>query len=622
VIDAPVPSAPRDRAAADREREAARVAWRERAPHLVLAASIAVAFAVNGVLALATPVPRVFLDELIYMDAASSLAHGHGLQVRGEPYAFAALYPILLAPLLMLFDRDAAYEAAKVINAFAFALAAVPAYLLARRLLSAWPSVGVSVLSIAIPSAMYTSVLMTESIAYLISCSALLAIALALERPTVARQVSALAVIAGATLIRPQFVALYVVLGAALLAVPFLLSRRPTLRSTWPTLGAGLIGIGVIALRPLVTGGDALGAYEVLWRGYPPLEVARYFLYELANLGLYLAIVPLVVAPIVVYGLVARARSGRPREAAFVALFLSVNISFIALVAAFDSFLGLYLHDRYLFYVVPLWLIVLFHWFAIGAPRPRIAAASGVCLALVVGLVPLSGTLGHYKAHWRFHGLGSASPTEITQALGSTTAARIVIVAMALLLAATVLYLGARALPVAVIALVCVFLLNGTAAWATAHDPVLRSAYPLGTEDKLWVDHEVPAGAAVTILLVSCEGAVPTERWQVTANSITLTEFFNSSVDRVVHVGGRDERTALRLLQDGSAVYDGTGLPVRGSYLVTQSSAPVRGRRVARGTAEPLVLWRLDGNRLAFTGVHSGRRLQGQVCAAAKRSRA
>jgi hypothetical protein len=264
---------------------------------------------------------------------------------------------------------------------------------------------------------------------------------------------------------------------------------------------------------------------------------------------------------------------------------------------------------------------VLFQWFATGAPRPRLAAISGVCLALVVGLVPLSNTLGHYKAHWRFHGLGSASPTEITQALGSTAAARVVIVLLALVLAATLLYLGARALPVAVVALVCVFLLNGTAAWATAHDPVLRSAYPLGTEDKLWVDHAVPAEASVTMLLVSCEKAVPTERWQVTANSISLTEFFNSSVGSVVHVGGRDERTALRLLPDGSAVYAGSGLPVRAAYLVAQSSAPVRGRRVARGTAEPLVIWRLDGNRLAFAGLRSGDRLQSLVCAAAKRPR-
>ena len=43
-----------------------------------------------------------------------------------------------------------------------------------------------------------------------------------------------------------------------------------------------------------------------------------------------------------------------------------------------------------------------------------------------------------------------------------------------------------------------------------------------------------------------------------------------------------------------------SGLPVRGAYLVAQSSVPVRGRRVAHGTAEPLVLWRLDRDRLAL----------------------
>jgi hypothetical protein len=124
----------------------------------------------------------------------------------------------------------------------------------------------------------------------------------------------------------------------------------------------------------------------------------------------------------------------------------------------------------------------------------------------------------------------------------------------------------------------------------------------------------------VTTLLVSCERAVPTERWQVTANSISLTEFFNASVGQVVHVGGHDERTALRLLPDGSAVYDGSGRPVQGAYLVTQSSVPVRGLQLARGTAEPLVLWELDGNRLAFAGVRSGAQLRRMVCGAARRS--
>ena len=409
----------------------ARAAWREHAPHLVLAAAITVGFLVNAALAHATPFPRVFLDELIYMDAASSIAHGHGLQVREEPYVFAVLYPILLAPLLAIFDRDVAYEAAKMINALAFALAAVPIYLLARRPLSPWPSVGVSALSIAIPSAMYTSVLMTESVAYLISCSALLAIALALEKPTVTRQVAALALIGAATLTRPQFVVLYPALVVSLVAVPHLLHRRPALRQLargiWPTLVAGLAGVGAIVLGPLITGGEALGAYSVLCvdthlsmsadtrstssRISGSISPSCHSSSHRSSSGASSSAPGQAVN--------ARRRSScfssspmspwsrwSPRSTASWASTCTTGTSSISSrcgssCSSTGSRTGR--HVR-------------------GSP-----AALGICLALLVGLVPLSG-LGQYKAHWRFHALGSASPTEINQALGSTTATRVVLV--------------------------------------------------------------------------------------------------------------------------------------------------------------------------------------------------
>ncbi len=512
-----------------------------------------------------------------------------------------------------------------MINALAFALAAVPIYLLARRLLSPWPSVGVSALSIAIPSAMYTSVLMTESVAYLLSCSALLAIALALEKPTVTRQVAALALIGAATLTRPQFVVLYPALVVSLVAVPHLLHRRPAVAAARPKDLADPRG------RPRRSGGDRASSADYR-RGRPrcvfgplawiptsrcrPIRGLRARKFRaLSRRGATRRRTDRRLEP-------RRPRPGRrrtaggirralprrqcrlghdasPRSTASSASTCTTATSSISSrcgssCSSTGSRTGR--HVR-------------------GSRRPWASVSrcsSGSCR--------LSG-LGQYKAHWRFHALGSASPTEINQALGSTTATRVVLVAVALVLAVAVLSLTARAWPVAVAAIVCVFFLNGTAAWATAHDPVLRSAYPLGTEDKLWVDHEVPADASVTMLLVSCERAVPTDRWQVTANSISLTEFFNTSVGRVVHVGGRDERTALRVLPDGSAAYDSSGLPVRGAYLVAQSSVPVRGRRVAHGTAEPLVLWRLDRDRLAFAGIRSGRQLQHLVCAAARRSR-
>ena len=45
------------------------------------------------------------------------------------------------------------------------------------------------------------------------------------------------------------------------------------------------------------------------------------------------------------------------------------------------------LHDRYAFYLLPLWLIVLVVWLADGLPRPLVATAIGVGLALVLPAV-------------------------------------------------------------------------------------------------------------------------------------------------------------------------------------------------------------------------------------------
>ena len=84
------------------------------------------------------PAPFIFTDELQYQENARSLAAGRGIEVRDEPYGIVSvLYPLLLAPAYVLFDSlPDAYAAARTINAVAMSLAAIPAYLLARRVLS------------------------------------------------------------------------------------------------------------------------------------------------------------------------------------------------------------------------------------------------------------------------------------------------------------------------------------------------------------------------------------------------------------------------------------------------------------------------------------------------------
>ena len=118
---------------------------------------------------------------------------------------------------------------------------------------------------------------------------------------------------------------------------------------------------------------ETLGGYWVLWRGYDPVEVGKWFVYHLGDFAVYLAIVPVAVAPIVLWQL-ARAGTGRIafRRGAFVALFASANVCGLLVVAAFTQHAVGFerLHDRYGFYLLPLWLVGLVVWLAAGLPRP------------------------------------------------------------------------------------------------------------------------------------------------------------------------------------------------------------------------------------------------------------
>ena len=127
--------------------------------------------------------------------AAASLAEGDGLTIRGDDYGLGPLLAIVLAAIIRLAGNvDAAYDWLKAANAVFFALTAVPVYLLARRLVSAWWAVLAAALSVAIPSSISVATVMTESLSYLAAAWALYAIAMALERPTLLRQLALLAI--------------------------------------------------------------------------------------------------------------------------------------------------------------------------------------------------------------------------------------------------------------------------------------------------------------------------------------------------------------------------------------------------------------------------------------------
>jgi len=245
-----------------------------RGPPIAVASTVLVATLVLAGLAIAIPAPYILSDELRYLIAAASFAEGDGFRLRGDEYGYGPVYPALLAPILALFpDRETTYPLLKVANALLFALTAIPVYLLARRLLPPWWSIGVSALSIAIPSSVYVSLVLTENPAYPFSALAILALVLALERPSPSRQLAALGAIALAFLVRAQLGALLPAFIAALALQSVILPRTEARRwarltPLWPTaaaLGLAVVGALAIALARGTSTSDWFDAYDELW---------------------------------------------------------------------------------------------------------------------------------------------------------------------------------------------------------------------------------------------------------------------------------------------------------------------------------------------------------------------
>ena len=609
-----------DRGTASAEPEQRRARDGNRAPAVAVGLVVAVTFALYALLALAVEAPRVHPDEVRYLIAASSLVEGEGLGLRGEDYGLGPLLALVLAGILRVAGSvDAAYDWFKAANALFFALTAVPLYLLARRLVSAWWAVFAAALSVAIPSSISVATVMTESLSYLTAAWAFYAMALALERPTILRQLALLAAIGAAFLSRPQFGILYPTwIGALALVWLIAPEARPRTRNDllrfWPTALVLVGGVVALAAR-LAAGGsakDSLGAYWELWRGYDALEVGKWLVYHLGDFAVYLVIVPVAVAPIVLWQLAIAGRAGSRAAAAFVALFTSANVLGLLVAAAFTSTPWGYdrLHDRYVFYYLPLWLVGLVVWLAAGLPRPLLATALGAVAALALPFI------------LPFHQLANEAGIDTvpgalwvrieTELAGPGPASGRVALALFVvgLLAAT-LFAPRRvarvALPVAVVA--C-FAVTSYFAWERLIEAPEDRVFAGGLE-RAWIDERLPEDAPVTKLYADTSCGSALER-----HALFLTEFFNSAVDRAVSLGDTvpDGLPSERVDVAASGVLElSPRHPLVARHVFTQPGIELAGRRLAEGTAARLVLWEIDGP-VRVVGASSNEQLLRVAC--------
>jgi len=571
-----------------------------------LAAIIVCSFALRAWLVRAMVGPFIMVDELIYSELARSFAAGDGFHVRDAPASgFSLVYPILISPAYAVFDAlPDAYAAVKTMNALMMSLAAVPAYLLARRLLGPGLSLVAAALSVALPSLAYTGTVMTENVFYPLFLTTALVLVLVLERPTPARQIGLLALVGILFATRVQAVAFL----PAIVAAPFLaalLGRQPLvpflarLRILWALLSGGAI---LVVAAQLVRGRsptDLLGAYSVVGdRSYDPETVARFFLYHLAELDLYLGVLPFAALVL----LTALTRRLEPTLAPFVAVAIALTVSVVLVVAAFASQFANRIQERNTFVVAPFFLIALLVWVDRGLPRPRVLAPA---IAAVSAVLPLA-------IPWeRFIETGAISDTlallPIWDAYGSLLFDSIdaTVLAGGILAAALFLLVPCRwalALPAALLLFFAAVSHNvwfGEHGFRQASVGALFQGIRVGDRD--WIDEAVPEDATVAFVWKGV-----TDRF-----AVNQSEFFNRRVGPIYFIGGPTPggltETEVVIDEATGEIRTAAGEHVDTRYLLAEDAVSPDGVVLARDPGIGLTLWRVAGALVATATRIEGR---------------
>jgi len=564
-----------------------------RIPAWVWLATIVVASTVfRALLSRGIVAPFIVVDEIIWSELARGIASVGRPLVRGhsDP-GYGVVYPLVISPAYALFHSlPEAYTAVKVVNSFVMSLAAIPAYLLARRVVGQGLALLAALLAVAIPSLAYTGTVMTENAFYPLFLVVTLVLVLVLEEPAAMRVTFLVLLVALAFATRVQAVA---IVPAALLA-PVLLAvfERRGLRSTFSRyryLYGGFVALGLLALLVQLVGRrspkDLLGAYSPVGNAsYHVGDVLRYVVWHGAELSLYVLVIPLAATIV----LVARARLLDARLQAFLAATVALTVCLIPVVATFASHFSDRIEERNTFYLAPLFSIALLAWVERGAPRPRVLAplAAAASAALVL-LIPFD----------RFLTTSAITDTlmllpfwSLQDRIGSGWI-RFAAAVLAVALAAAFLLVPRR------YALVLPFVVLGL--WAVALKPIWWGTHGferfsrgslfqgIRASHRDWIDRALPDGAQAAFLWTG-----RTDRLTVNQN-----EFFSRSVGPVYYVaaptpGGLPE-TRVRIDPVTGAVTLPNGARVDDEYLVADSSFEPDGTRLAQDKGWGINLWRV-----------------------------
>ena len=492
----------------------------------------------------------VMTDELQYAKLAlsvwetgSPLPSLHGMSAA----AANQLYPLLLAPVYGPLSSTDAFRAAHVLNAVVMSSAAVPAYLLARELLERAWSFAVAVLAVAVPWMVLVGFLMSEVAGY----PAFLWVVLAFQRCVVApsslRDMLAAAALVVAVLARTQFAVLALVLPLAIVLQELAETRAAGSRGVPGTIRSvvrnavqmhrtlwALYAIGaVVVLAVLLTGRRPLGAYSTTVESGSilPAGVWWFAVEHLAVVAIGCGLVPVLLGGAWMLTTVVRPSSRERRAFATLAL-LTVAVLAVE-TSSFDLRFGGedVIRDRYLFYVVPLFLVAAAAALREQRQRPVVVGLAGTTALLAAASAGLA-----YPA---FPGVSVDSPVKILNeslAGQSGSLETGTFVALATMLVGLVVALGlvlSPRLPLA-LALFAAVLAVSVLTLREEVDRILDgtglSGRPLAGPPGVvldWVDTVVPDDESAAIVVYPTS-----EAWDVTMIRWWDVEFWNRSVTR------------------------------------------------------------------------------------------
>jgi glycosyltransferase involved in cell wall biosynthesis len=538
--------------------------------------------------------PWIMVDELIYSELAKSFAATGHFLIRGEHHGSYGLYPVVIAPAYRLFSSlPDAYAAAKTIGCFTMSLTAIPAYFLARRVVRPSYALAAAALSLATPLMVYTGTIMTETVFYPVFVAAALALALALERPTVARQLIVLATCLVAFLLRSQAVVLVPAVATAPLVLAWLDRRGRRVLADfgviYGVLAAAVLGVLVVQLARGRSPFDVLGSYSVTGHAhYSPGEVLRWLLFHVAELDLYLGIAPF--AALLLLAAIGRSLD-RPLRV-FLAAAIPLAAWLVLEVATFASTWSDRIEERNMAYIAPVFLIALLAWIERGMARPaRATAAAGLVAVALPGALPFQSLISESAK--------SDTPTLLPlwwlqETVLSPATIPIAVVLVALAIGAAFVLLTPRwalALPLAV----AVWFVFATERIEDSRHGFHRSSIgalfqgiTTGTRD--WIDQRVGRNADVAFLY---SGRDPHEQ------PLTLweNELFNRSLGTVYDLRQPSigELPEHHVAERADGVLLADDRPVRHPYVLTDTSVPLAGTVVAQDAPKGIVLYRTDG---------------------------